>query len=79
MRDEGSYLPPTQDDLEAIRAQAIAHCELCDDEGYRCARVCDHIDHVAQSAHGRALAQAALAEIAARIAHKPADQTGGGQ
>jgi hypothetical protein len=25
--------------------QTIAECDLCDDEGYRGSRVCDHVDY----------------------------------
>ena len=49
-----------------LSAAAIANCALCDAHGYRGNRVCDHIDHVAENAPGRAAARAALAEIRAR-------------
>jgi len=38
-----------------IDAAAIANCHLCDDDGYRGLRVCDHTDHAAAARHGMAL------------------------
>jgi hypothetical protein len=46
-----------------LRAQAIVNCGLCDDEGYRGVYVCDHIDHAAETEHGRALVKAELERI----------------
>lgn len=69
--DAWPTVPPPQampDDVWAAehRAMAIVECELCDDDGYRGSAVCDHIDHYAETQHGRALAQAELAKIRAR-------------
>jgi hypothetical protein len=41
-------------DTPADRAQAIVDCELCDDDGYRGHRVCDHVDHTAAAERGMA-------------------------
>lgn len=41
---------------------AIALCGLCDDEGYRGGRVCDHVDRLAIAKAGAAKARAALAK-----------------
>ncbi|SBS73842.1 hypothetical protein MHPYR_180086 [uncultured Mycobacterium sp.] len=56
---------PTRSHLDP---QAIADCSLCDDQGYRGGVVCDHVDHAAESEHGRALARAELARIRERKA-----------
>jgi hypothetical protein len=40
----------------------IANCGLCDDDGYRGATVCDHIDHSAAARRGMAKIRAALAK-----------------
>jgi hypothetical protein len=37
------------------RANAVAHCELCDDDGYRGSSVCNHIDHASAAKRGKAL------------------------
>lgn len=44
----------------------ISQCGLCNDEGYRGNRVCDHVDHFTQNAGGRAEAKLVLEQIAAR-------------
>lgn len=49
-----------------IRAQAVAHCDLCDELGYRGTIVCDHIDHSAANERGRALVLAELEKIRRR-------------
>lgn len=36
------------------RAQAIVDCGLCDDDGYRGHRVCDHQDHAPAAERGMA-------------------------
>jgi hypothetical protein len=41
-------------------ANSVAHCELCDDNGYRGHLVCDHIDYAAAAKRGMALIRAAL-------------------
>lgn len=46
-----------------LAGQAITACQLCDDDGYRGATVCDHVDHYADTAAGRAAVTAALAKI----------------
>lgn len=40
------------DDDPQARAQAIAACALCDDDGYRGGTVCDHVDHSAAAKRG---------------------------
>lgn len=51
---------------------AIRECQLCDEDGYRGALVCDHVDRASDTATGRAAAQAALAELKAkRQPHPP--------
>lgn len=40
---------PTPAELRALAVQA---CDLCDDEGYRGAIVCDHTDHRPANRHG---------------------------
>ncbi len=46
----------------AARAMAIADCELCDEDGYRDTRVCDHQEHADTNARGIAAVRAALAK-----------------
>lgn len=46
--------------------EAIAGCELCDDDGYRGGIVCDHVNHAAETEKARALARAELAKVLAR-------------
>lgn len=41
-------------------AQAITTCPLCDDDGYRGGRVCDHHDHTTTNRNGIAKVRAAL-------------------
>lgn len=36
----------------ANRAQAITDCQLCDSDGYRGTRVCDHQDHTPAAKRG---------------------------
>lgn len=48
------------------RAHAVTQCGLCDDDGYRGNRVCDHREHYESTAGGRAEARAVLEEIRAR-------------
>ena len=43
-----------------LKAAAIAGCELCDADGYRGARVCDHIDHRPAAKRGMAAVRAAM-------------------
>lgn len=44
-----------------VRARAIARCDLCDDDGYRGTRLCDHDpDGQARTARGSAAVRAAL-------------------
>jgi hypothetical protein len=56
------------DDLWAAeaRAQAVASCGMCDDDGYRGVYVCDHVDHSATSERGSALVREALAAAKAK-------------
>jgi hypothetical protein len=58
-------IEPVPDDIWAAeaRAMAIVNCDMCDDEGYRGVYVCDHIDHAAETEHGRALVKAELERI----------------
>lgn len=51
------------DDDPQARAQAIARCQLCDDDGYRRGMVCSHIDHYAATTAGRAAVTAELEKI----------------
>lgn len=61
--------------LDAIDpVQAIVDCGLCDDDGYRGLVLCDHVDHVSESAHGRALAKAELEKIQQRKAQRARGQ-----
>lgn len=50
------------DDPQAARAQEIAHCGLCDDDGYHGSTVCDHQAHstVEGRQAAREILQAAL-------------------
>lgn len=48
------------------RAELIVACGLCDDDGYRGAVPCDHIDHRPTNERGSALVRAELAKIQAR-------------
>ena len=45
-----------------LRATAIVACGLCDDDGYRGNRVCDHVDHAAAAQRGMAKVRAAMAK-----------------
>lgn len=56
---------PTDADF---RAQAIAECDLCDELGYYGTSVCDHVDHMATTAHGRQLVRDELEKIRQRKA-----------
>lgn len=38
----------------------IAHCALCDDDGYRNKRVCDHVDHSVAAKRGMVKVRDAL-------------------
>jgi len=42
------------------RARAVADCDLCDDDGYRGNRTCDHIDHTQAALRGMAMIRAAM-------------------
>lgn len=54
-------------DERHLSAQAVADCQLCDDDGYTPAlRVCDHIDHRPAAKRGSALCRKALDEAKAR-------------
>lgn len=48
------------------RVQAILACDLCDEDGYRGTRVCDHTDHTEAARRGIELCRQALAEAKAR-------------
>lgn len=43
-----------------LRAAKVADCPLCDDDGYRNNRVCDHIDRTAIAKRGIAKCREAL-------------------
>lgn len=64
------YEMPTFPSNAEHRAQAVANCGMCDEWGYRGPMVCDHVDHVATTEHGRALVRAELE----RIRQRKADQ-----
>lgn len=50
-------------ELAAVKAQAIADCAMCDENGYHGTRVCDHDpERAAKASRGSALARAALAK-----------------
>lgn len=51
---------PDLPDMSFIDPYLIAHCALCDDEGYRKNRVCDHVDRTEVVARGMAKVRAAL-------------------
>lgn len=54
--------------LAATKRAAIAECELCDTDGYRGNRVCDHIDRTAVAARGSAAVREVLAAKRVRAA-----------
>jgi hypothetical protein len=56
MRDEGNYEHMAAEELRQIRVMAIVNCDLCDDDGYRGNRVCDHREHSSTAARERAKA-----------------------
>lgn len=45
-----------------LAANAVVECFMCDDDGYRGAQVCDHIDHAPAAARGMAKVRAVLAK-----------------
>lgn len=51
-------------------AFAVAECDLCDDNGYRCHVVCDHIDHAAAAKRGMAMIRQALEDAKQRKENK---------
>lgn len=53
-----------------LNARAVADCGLCDDDGYRGALVCDHIDRTETNRAGIAKVREALAEIRAAKAKR---------
>lgn len=72
--DEPIHPDQPPDDLWAAqqRAQAITACTLCDDEGYRGHRVCDHTDRTETHRKGiEACRQALKAAQTARQAQPP--------
>ncbi|BBZ09884.1 hypothetical protein MBRA_00790 [Mycobacterium branderi] len=52
--------------LAVDRQLAITDCDLCDDNGYRGAHVCDHIDRTETTKAGIAAVRAALAKGSAK-------------
>lgn len=44
-----------------VRAQAIANCGICDDDGYRGVVICDHVDRTEIAKRGAARCREALA------------------
>lgn len=59
------FVVPSVPDLPEpvhIDPSLIAFCELCDDEGYRGNRVCDHVDHAPAAERGMAKVRAVLAK-----------------
>lgn len=67
---------PDQPRLDTIDAQRLARarCTLCDDDGYRCGLVCDHIDHASAARRGMIAVSAAL-RAAKKHAPSPSPQT----
>lgn len=65
--EEQLTLPP-----EHLTAAAIVSCQLCDDEGYRDAVVCDHRQHASEEV--RRAARARVAETLARRAAETRDR-----
>lgn len=49
-----------------LAARAIADCSRCDDDGYRGSTICDHQDHYAATAPGRAAVADVLDQIRQR-------------
>lgn len=45
-----------------LRAEEVAHCELCDDDGYRNGVPCDHVDRSETAERGMAKVRAAMAK-----------------
>lgn len=64
--DQGFVIDPEPAIDAHLTQQAIDACGLCNEHGYRGATVCDHIDHYAETAHGRAEVRAELAKLQAR-------------
>ena len=63
MRDSDDYQPADDAHLAYVRAEAIAHCGLCDDEGMRGLHRCDHrTDFAAAAKRGMALIRPMLAK-----------------
>jgi ferredoxin-NADP reductase len=62
--DEGiaKYHEQHPEDAAHLTQSAIAACRLCDREGYRGQRVCDHQDHTAAAKRGIAACRQALAK-----------------
>ncbi len=54
------------DEPAHLRTAAVVACGLCDDDGYRGRRVCDHQDHAAAAQRGMAKVRAAMAKGAQR-------------
>lgn len=46
--------------LRHLEAMAVVNCGLCDDDGYRGSRVCDHVDRTAAAKRGIALVRATM-------------------
>lgn len=57
------YANPDTTDHTHLQHTAITNCQLCDNDGYRGTRICDHRDHFTDTANGRAMVQAELAKI----------------
>lgn len=55
--------PGHEDRPSHLDPAAITDCQRCDDDGYRGGTVCDHRDHYADTAAGRAAVTAELAKI----------------
>lgn len=59
------YIRPSVPDVVEpthIDPYLIAHCELCDDDGYRGNRVCDHVDRTDIAKRGMTAVRAVLAK-----------------
>lgn len=63
--DENGFValdPEPDPDTAHLTPAAIAACPRCDDDGYRCATICDHQDHAAAARRGKALIDEILAK-----------------
>ena len=54
--DDGRVMlePEPDPDTAHLHPAAIVACPMCDDDGYRGTRICDHKDHAPAAARGKA-------------------------